>query len=375
MQNLKGKGLTVQPYSWEIVSPICRERIETGERALERIDRTIHDWQATGEALVEMQSEAMRQSGANSPVGKGYNAAWAVLAAHLPKLADLDKATRSHAVWLAEHWYKVEPWYAELPPHVRRLINHPATVHRRYDRDHPSPKKMAKLSDNTMGWAAVDLGDDDLQQRPLSLEGDETPPADASDETRESWFAAFEALWQRGENEWRAEAASRLVTITEADDVAPVGRVRKEVEAGQAVDPDQEVRELAKEIEAMRPSSEPTLERLAMVLNEALTKQVPEDQIFAGLGDNISAKSLRRLQDLFDLPLGTFTDEQIAEMRAQWLATGDLADPQSEKADKAILAIRRKHNTRYPNHNLRYPNQVRVVLGLPLETARPRFGR
>src|SRR3954464_10450490 len=108
-----------QPIGWAYVSPLRRERIEAGVAALSRIDKhqTFYDWHLIGEALVDLRSAAMDQAGANAPTGKAYNQAWARCVADNPglvPLSKLDSATRTNAMWLAEHWTTVAEWHANL---------------------------------------------------------------------------------------------------------------------------------------------------------------------------------------------------------------------------------------------------------------------
>jgi hypothetical protein len=75
--------------------------------ALKRGD-SVDQWHDVGLALLTLQVEAMSVADTNQPIGKAYNAAWQSLAAHVPHLRDLDKTTRSHAMWMSSDWPKVE---------------------------------------------------------------------------------------------------------------------------------------------------------------------------------------------------------------------------------------------------------------------------
>lgn len=131
---------------WDKVPPALRDRIEDGERAIERIDRseTFFDWLRVGDALDDLQAAALQLAGAiNKPTGRGYNAAYEELSKHCPRLAAIDKSTRSQAVWMARNRALIEPWRAALPTNKRREVNHPRTVRRLFERDHPPAKTDA----------------------------------------------------------------------------------------------------------------------------------------------------------------------------------------------------------------------------------------
>jgi hypothetical protein len=81
----------------------------------------------------------MRHAGTNTNKGPRYNEAWKTLARHAPSLATLDKSDRSHAVWLATEWEVVSRWLHTLAVNVRLQLNHPRTIHRRFDAVHLPP--------------------------------------------------------------------------------------------------------------------------------------------------------------------------------------------------------------------------------------------
>jgi hypothetical protein len=68
----------------------------------------------------------------NRPTGRAYNDAWWQLTRRLPHLRELDKADRSHALWLVSEWSAVETWLHTLSPTARLRLNHPRAIRRRY---------------------------------------------------------------------------------------------------------------------------------------------------------------------------------------------------------------------------------------------------
>jgi hypothetical protein len=81
---------------------------------------------------INMQSEAMRLARSNIAKGRHYTDA-RVLAMHAPHLRDIDQGARSHAVWLAANWESALPRWRSLGPREGLKLNHPRSVHRRYD--------------------------------------------------------------------------------------------------------------------------------------------------------------------------------------------------------------------------------------------------
>jgi hypothetical protein len=125
---------------------VARQAIDIGEQALKDLRaRTVERWISVGGALAALRNVAMHRSGANTPTGQRYNRAYAVLAYRWPRLLKLDKATRSHAIWLFSNSDFVLPWVATLPQNQRDQWTHPAVIRRHYTKRHPNmlPSKSA----------------------------------------------------------------------------------------------------------------------------------------------------------------------------------------------------------------------------------------
>lgn len=129
----------MEPYQWDAISPVRRDRMLDAEHAVEAVTTAAREsffgWLRIGSGLVALQQAVMELSGSSTPKGKAYNAAFKVVAARVPKLAEIEAATRSHAVWMYENREAVEAWHASLDDDTKWRINHPRSVHRRYDRD------------------------------------------------------------------------------------------------------------------------------------------------------------------------------------------------------------------------------------------------
>ena len=126
---------------WNELPENRRKLLEAGDAAMVTLSRveTVDHWRQVGDALNALQAEAMSAVATNEAVGKAYNAAWASLAAHVPHLRDLDKTTRSHAMWLSAHWPTVEVWLIPLAQNERLETNHPSVIRRKFDRTHKAP--------------------------------------------------------------------------------------------------------------------------------------------------------------------------------------------------------------------------------------------
>ena len=120
-----------------------RDRIEKGVVAIRRINshENFENWLAVGQACADMQTAAMRLAYANQPKGRAYNDAFKMIAEQVPDLANLDKTTRSHAIWIADQSRRdaIVEWHARLPANIRLQVNHPTTVWRRYNRETAAP--------------------------------------------------------------------------------------------------------------------------------------------------------------------------------------------------------------------------------------------
>jgi hypothetical protein len=126
-----------------------KARIELASAAVGvlRKHETIERWREVGDGALALQEEAMSWAAINRPKGRRYNVAWSLLAAHWPKLAEIGKASRSHAIWLASEWTTITEWLHTLPNRERLRINHPAAIRRRYDAAaHPKEPRRADAS-------------------------------------------------------------------------------------------------------------------------------------------------------------------------------------------------------------------------------------
>lgn len=134
---------TIEARSLEDMASEHEERIERiAEEAAARIAKGQHwlDWLAIGEGLVVGRLRSMRRSGMNRPEGSAYNRAFGDWMDAHKWARDLDKATRNHAMWCADHRAEIEYWRETLAANVRANLNHPTSIKRRYEAAHKVDK-------------------------------------------------------------------------------------------------------------------------------------------------------------------------------------------------------------------------------------------
>jgi hypothetical protein len=115
---------------WRNASFEDLERLELGNAALHNLKRceSIERWLEAGTMFVVIREEARRAS--NADKGTRYNGAWKALATErAPHAFDIDKTTRSQAMWLATNWEEVNEWRATLPVNDRMKLVHPGKIY------------------------------------------------------------------------------------------------------------------------------------------------------------------------------------------------------------------------------------------------------
>ena len=129
------------PDIWSALSDQQRQRLELGNEAYRVLKRgeTIERWYQVGVGCQELQQAALDYGRSNNTNNRAYREAWASLAAHVPDLRDIDKSARSHAIWMTENWEALSRWLATLPVNQRLDLNHPRSIHRKFDAAHKPP--------------------------------------------------------------------------------------------------------------------------------------------------------------------------------------------------------------------------------------------
>lgn len=114
------------------------EKEEKAAEAAERIKSGTHwnDWMYVGEGFVVGRAKAMRKIGTNNPIGSAYNRAFGDWMDLHSWARGIDKTTRNHLFWCADHRTEIEEWRSILAQNERDLINHPSVAKRRYEAAH-----------------------------------------------------------------------------------------------------------------------------------------------------------------------------------------------------------------------------------------------
>lgn len=135
------RRVTCVPDIWSVLTDEQCAKLELGNEAYRVLKRgeTIERWYQVGVGCQQLQQAAMDYARTNSTSNRAYRDAWASLAEHVPDLRDIDKAARSHAIWMTENWEAVSRWLATQPVNVRLALNHPRSVHRKFDAAHKPP--------------------------------------------------------------------------------------------------------------------------------------------------------------------------------------------------------------------------------------------
>ena len=94
-------------------------------------------WMFIADGLMVGRRWALAKAGTQEPVGRGYNTAFSQWMATRHWARDLDKPTRNHLFWCADHRSEIEAWRDELPPQERVKKNHPSHMRRAYLKAHP----------------------------------------------------------------------------------------------------------------------------------------------------------------------------------------------------------------------------------------------
>ena len=119
------------------------QAIKTANKAAQDIlkHRDRASWLLVGQGLYAIRERALSLAGTDSVKSNDYRNAQRRLmegASHLAELAARDHAGCQHAVWMYENWDELKEWIDGLPPKESVRLNHPTSIHRRYNRTEPS---------------------------------------------------------------------------------------------------------------------------------------------------------------------------------------------------------------------------------------------
>ena len=92
------------------------------------------DWLSIGTFLNIGRNKAMLRGGTNEPIGARYIKAFSEWMAQYDWIGDIDKATRTHAMWCVDHLGDLVKLRENMGLTQRLTANHPTTMRRRWDK-------------------------------------------------------------------------------------------------------------------------------------------------------------------------------------------------------------------------------------------------
>jgi hypothetical protein len=99
------------------------------------------DWLKIGVFLNIGRNKSMLRAGTNEPVGARYIKAFSEWMGVYAWIGDIDKATRTHAMWCVDHLDELVKLRDNMGLTQRMTCNHPTTMRRRWDK---SQKELDK---------------------------------------------------------------------------------------------------------------------------------------------------------------------------------------------------------------------------------------
>jgi hypothetical protein len=108
------------------------------------------DWNKIGVFLNIGRNKAMLRAGTNEPIGARYIKAFSEWMALYAWIGDIDKATRTHAMWCVDHLEELAKLRENMGLTQRMTCNHPTTMRRRWDKSQkevdkaPTAKKESR---------------------------------------------------------------------------------------------------------------------------------------------------------------------------------------------------------------------------------------
>jgi hypothetical protein len=101
------------------------------------------DWLKIGVFLNIGRNKSMMRAGTNEPMGARYIKAFSEWMAHYAWIGDIDKATRTHAMWCVDHADELVRLRDNMGLTQRLTCNHPTTMRRRWDKAQKDGDKAA----------------------------------------------------------------------------------------------------------------------------------------------------------------------------------------------------------------------------------------
>ena len=168
---------------------VATEHERLAAEAFERIRTGQHwrDWTLVAAGLNAGRDRAMREAGTNQAMGRRYNEAMGRWMDRNPWSRKIDKATRNHLLWVADHLAQIEAWRETLAANQRDKLNHPTTIKRQYENamrvaelaKAGAPAKLSPVAQYKEALAASQEEVEIWKKRALSAAPIATEPASA----------------------------------------------------------------------------------------------------------------------------------------------------------------------------------------------------
>jgi hypothetical protein len=143
---MEGKPMsdTQENFDSEFEAAKAQEAADAADR-LKR-GQSWDDWNKIGVFLNIGRNKAMLRAGTNEPIGARYIKAFSEWMAVYPWIGEIDKATRTHAMWCVDHGDELAKLRENMGLTQRLAANHPTTMRRKWDKanketDKPTAEK------------------------------------------------------------------------------------------------------------------------------------------------------------------------------------------------------------------------------------------
>ena len=100
------------------------------------------DWNKIGVFLNIGRNKAMMRAGTNEPIGARYIKAFSEWMAQYAWIGEIDKATRTHAMWCVDHGDELAKLRENMGLTQRLAANHPTTMRRKWDKANKETDKV-----------------------------------------------------------------------------------------------------------------------------------------------------------------------------------------------------------------------------------------
>jgi hypothetical protein len=107
------------------------------------------DWNKIGVFLNIGRNKSMLRAGTNEPIGARYIKAFSEWMAQYAWIGEIDKATRTHAMWCVDHGDELAKLRENMGLTQRLAANHPTTMRRKWDKANKETDKPVEEKKET----------------------------------------------------------------------------------------------------------------------------------------------------------------------------------------------------------------------------------